>query len=136
MNQAGLARTIGISTTSLGDPCVARKWSDIHRRFHAAICCASHNDQLIGSLDELWDKADRYRLLAFQIDRDGAARERMRVEHENLMEGVVVADADQSCGVMEAHIEASLNVRSGVVAQRTGPDTQPFVTGPHLDTVG
>ena len=54
-----------------------------HRRFHAAIYRASQNDLLIKNLDELWDKADRYRLLALQTDRGDEAREQKRLEHEN-----------------------------------------------------
>jgi DNA-binding GntR family transcriptional regulator len=81
-----------------------------HRRFHAAIYHASHNDLLIRNLDELWDKADRYRLLALQNDRGDAAREQKREEHRQLMEAVVAGDPDLAFGVMLAHIETSLGV--------------------------
>ncbi|WP_417179932.1 FCD domain-containing protein [Streptomyces scabiei] len=47
-----------------------------HRRFHAAIYTASHNDLLIGTLESLWDKADRYRRLALRTDRGQEARTR------------------------------------------------------------
>ena len=83
-----------------------------HRRFHAAIYRSSHNDLLIKSLDELWDKADRYRLLALQVERGDAAREQKRVEHQNLMEAVVAGDADEAYNVMLAHIETSLGVHA------------------------
>jgi DNA-binding GntR family transcriptional regulator len=83
-----------------------------HRRFHAAIYRASHNDLLIRSLDELWDKADRYRLLALQVDRGDAAREQKRVEHQQLMEAVIAGDADEAYAIMLAHIETSLGVQA------------------------
>jgi DNA-binding GntR family transcriptional regulator len=83
-----------------------------HRRVHAAIYRASHNDLLIKSLDELWDKADRYRLLALQVDRGDAAREQKRIEHRQLMEAVVAGDSDQAFTVMQAHIETSLGVQA------------------------
>jgi DNA-binding GntR family transcriptional regulator len=83
-----------------------------HRRFHAAIYRASHNDLLIKSLDELWDKADRYRLLALQVDRGDAAREQKRLEHQQLMEAVVAGDSDHAFTVMQAHIETSLGVQA------------------------
>jgi len=81
-----------------------------HRRFHAAIYQASHNDLLIKSLDELWDKADRYRLLALQTDRGDAAREQKRLEHRQLMEAVIAGDPDLAFSTMLAHIETSLGV--------------------------
>jgi DNA-binding GntR family transcriptional regulator len=81
-----------------------------HRRFHSAIYQASHNEMLIKSLDELWDKADRYRLLALQTDRGDAAREQKRVEHLELMEAVIAGDPDAAFNVMLAHIETSLGV--------------------------
>lgn len=81
-----------------------------HRRFHAAIYQASHNDILVRSLDELWDKADRYRLLALQTDRGDAARAQKRVEHQQLMEAVIAGDPDQAFTIMLSHIETSLGV--------------------------
>lgn len=83
-----------------------------HRQFHAAIYRASHNDLLIKSLDELWDKADRYRLLALRTDRGDAAREQKRIEHQQLMDAVVAGDADQAFTIMLAHIESSLGVQA------------------------
>jgi DNA-binding GntR family transcriptional regulator len=83
-----------------------------HRRFHAAIYQASHNDLLVKTLDELWDKADRYRLLALQNDRGDAAREQKRAEHRELMEAVISGDGDRAFSVMLAHIETSLGVQA------------------------
>jgi DNA-binding GntR family transcriptional regulator len=53
-----------------------------HRNFHAAIYRASHNDLLIGALEGLWDKADRYRRLALQTKRTQAARDQKTKEHQ------------------------------------------------------
>jgi DNA-binding GntR family transcriptional regulator len=83
-----------------------------HRRFHASIYLASDNELLIRSLDELWDKADRYRLLVVQVDRGDAAREPKRVEHQQLMEAVIAGDADEVSAIMLAHIETSLGVQA------------------------
>src|SRR4051812_28581769 len=47
---------------------------DSHRRFHAAIHVASHNALLIGVLDGLWDKTDRYRRHALEADRSAEER--------------------------------------------------------------
>jgi DNA-binding GntR family transcriptional regulator len=52
-----------------------------HRRFHAAIYTASHNELLIETLENLWDKADRYRRLALETGRGQAARDIKAKEH-------------------------------------------------------
>jgi DNA-binding GntR family transcriptional regulator len=83
-----------------------------HRRFHPSIYLASDNDLLIRSLDELWNKADRHRLLAVQVDRGDAAVEPKRVEHQQLMETVIAGDADEASVIMLAHMETSLGVQA------------------------
>jgi DNA-binding GntR family transcriptional regulator len=79
-----------------------------HRNLHAAIYRASHNDLLIDSLEGLWDKADRYRRLALQTDREQAARDVKAHEHRMLVEFIAAGDADEAAKVMRAHIDTSL----------------------------
>jgi DNA-binding GntR family transcriptional regulator len=81
-----------------------------HRRFHRAIYRASHNELLIETLDGLWDKADRYRMLALQTDRGDEAREIKAREHEQLAQFIAAGDADSTRAVMLAHIDTSLAV--------------------------
>lgn len=79
-----------------------------HRDFHAAIYRASHNDLLINSLESLWDKADRYRRLALQTERDQAARDQKAHEHEQLVEFIAAGDGDGAAHMMGTHIDTSL----------------------------
>src|SRR5688500_1114100 len=59
---------------------------EAHRAFHAALYRASHNDLLIGLLDGLWDKADRYRRVALgEREHSSDARARVRAGHPALM---------------------------------------------------
>jgi DNA-binding GntR family transcriptional regulator len=81
-----------------------------HRRFHRAIYRASHNELLIETLDGLWDKADRYRMLALQTDRGQEARDIKAREHEQLAQLIAAGDADSARAVMLAHIDTSLAV--------------------------
>jgi DNA-binding GntR family transcriptional regulator len=82
-----------------------------HRRFHAAIYRASHNDLLIETLEGLWDKADRYRRFALEVERGSAARARKAQEHRSLVEMVVAGDADGAAAVMTEHIDTSLGAQ-------------------------
>jgi DNA-binding GntR family transcriptional regulator len=79
-----------------------------HRRFHAAIYLASHNDLLIDTLEALWDKADRYRRLALQNDRGQAARDQKAREHALLVQHVVAGESEAAGRVMREHIDTSL----------------------------
>lgn len=84
-----------------------------HHRFHAAIYTASHNDLLIGTLESLWDKADRYRRLALRADRgqearDQKARDQKAREHDLLVECVALGDGAGAEAIMRGHIDTSL----------------------------
>ena len=83
-----------------------------HRRFHAAIYRASHNDLLIDTLDGLWDKADRYRRLALEVERGQDERDRKAAEHRMLVDAVIAGDADTAAAVMREHIDTSLGAKA------------------------
>jgi DNA-binding GntR family transcriptional regulator len=86
---------------------------DAHRAFHAALYRASHNDLLIGLLDGLWDKADRYRRAALETREDSAAdRARVQEEHKAMMEAVLDGDPDTAEEAMRRHVANSLGRRA------------------------
>jgi DNA-binding GntR family transcriptional regulator len=93
-----------------GDP--AYEQLVAHRRFHAALYGASHNILLIRSLDGLWDKADRYRRLALEVERGQAARDRTAAEHAALIACVVAGDAEGAAAVMREHIDTGLGAQA------------------------
>lgn len=83
-----------------------------HRRFHAALYRASHNDLLIATLDGLWDKADRYRRLGLEVVRGEEERDQKAVEHHRLVEHVIAGDSDAAAAVMHQHISTSLGAKA------------------------
>lgn len=83
-----------------------------HRRFHAAIYRASHNELLIETLEGLWDKADRYRRLALEVERAPEELTRKTDEHRMLMESVIAGDDETAAGVMREHIDTSLGAKA------------------------
>ncbi|MCG5217876.1 GntR family transcriptional regulator [Streptosporangium sp. KLBMP 9127] len=93
-----------------GDPAYAELVA--HRRFHAALYNASHNDLLITTLDGLWDKADRYRRLALETPQGRPARDRKTAEHEALLEYVIAGDSEAAADVMRRHIDTSLGAQA------------------------
>ncbi|GAB3274404.1 GntR family transcriptional regulator [Kineosporia babensis] len=83
-----------------------------HRRFHAAIYFASHNDILISTLEELWNKADRYRRMALQVERGQAARDQKAHEHQSLLDCIISGNVEGAATVMREHIDTSLGAHA------------------------
>jgi DNA-binding GntR family transcriptional regulator len=91
---------------------VTRTWGEkgllAHSAFHRAIYTASHNNNLIGMLDGLWDKSDRYRRLGLMLPSGAEARERDFAEHHAMMEMIIDRDAPGVADLMRQHIRLSL----------------------------
>jgi DNA-binding GntR family transcriptional regulator len=83
-----------------------------HRRFHVAIHRAAHNAMLASILDGIWDKTDRYRRHALEVDRSAEEREARAVEHRQMYEAVRDRDAATAAAVTRRHVETSLVARS------------------------
>lgn len=86
---------------------------EAHRAFHAALYRASHNDLLVGLLDGLWDKADRYRRAALETREDSRSdRIRVQAEHRAMMAAVLDGDPDAAEEHMRRHVANSLGRRA------------------------
>ncbi|MFC0106322.1 GntR family transcriptional regulator [Kibdelosporangium aridum] len=83
-----------------------------HREFHRAIYTASHNDLLITTLDGLWDKADRYRIVGLRQKRDQPERDETAAEHRAMLEAVIAGDSELAAKVMREHIRSSLGSKA------------------------
>ncbi len=99
-----------------------------HREFHAAIYRASHNALLVESLDALWDKTDRYRRHALQVERSQDELARRAEEHRLLLEAVQDRDGAAASDLMRRHVETGLGARSAwrlAAAAAPGKDDRP-----------
>jgi DNA-binding GntR family transcriptional regulator len=83
-----------------------------HRRFHAAVYTASHNELLISTLDALWDKADRYRRLGLESAHSQRDRDQKAREHNALVDAVVRGDTVSAAAIMSGHIDTSLGAKA------------------------
>jgi DNA-binding GntR family transcriptional regulator len=101
------------------DPSPAQLHS--HRRLHAAIYRASHNALLVESLEGLWDKSDRYRRHALELQRSDEERELRAVEHRLLVEAVLDRDGAGAAALMQRHVESSLGARAARRLAGGGP---------------
>ncbi len=85
-----------------------------HREFHAAIHRASRNRLLVEALDGIWDKTDRYRRHALEVDRSAEEKEARAVAHRRMFEAVRDGDADRAADLVRRHVETSLGARSAL----------------------
>ncbi|TLM83549.1 GntR family transcriptional regulator [Pseudarthrobacter sp. NamE2] len=84
-----------------------------HRDFHRAIYLSSHNPLLIGILEGLWDKADQYRQIGLQSQRDSEKDQaRVQEEHVQIAEAVIAGEADRAREAMHRHVLGSLGRRA------------------------
>ena len=84
-----------------------------HREFHRAIHRASHNLLLLGLLEGLWDKADRYRQVALRTEPVSEEEsDRVRREHEALTAAIVAREPDLAERVALEHVTNSLGRRA------------------------
>jgi DNA-binding GntR family transcriptional regulator len=84
-----------------------------HRAFHRAVYHASHNLPLIGVLEGLWDKADRYRQVGLRtVPRSKKDIARVQAEHRALAQAVADGDAAEAEQVMRHHVGGSLGRRA------------------------
>jgi DNA-binding GntR family transcriptional regulator len=82
---------------------------DVHRRFHAAIWDAAHNEPLTQTLDLLWDRADRYRRQGLsEIRGTGATRTADYEQHFELRDLILAGERDGAADLMRRHVEVSL----------------------------
>lgn len=95
------------------------------RTFHRAIYAASHNELLIATLDGLWDKADRYRLVGLQVSRSQAERDADADEHRDLLECVISGDTVGAADVMLRHLRGSLGAKAASRLETAGRSAAP-----------
>lgn len=91
---------------------VTRTWGEeaiaAHRAFHRAIYAASHNNVMIRLLDDLWDKADRYRRIGLELPAGAEPRTIDLNQHHRILELVIAGDGAAAAGLVRSHIHNSL----------------------------
>lgn len=102
---------------------VTRSWGEeaitAHRAFHRTIYLASRNKVLIRLLDDLWDKADRYRRIGLELPAGSEPRTFDLKQHHDILELVIQGDATAAADLVRSHIRHSLGaVVTGALEDR------------------
>ncbi|NUL45386.1 GntR family transcriptional regulator [Cellulosimicrobium funkei] len=95
-----------------------------HREFHRSIYRASGNPLLVDVLERLWDKADRYRMVALEARRDSEEdSRRVAEEHRQIAAAVESGDPAAAEHAMREHIDKSLGRRAIAALEGTDSNT-------------
>ncbi|AKK02279.1 GntR family transcriptional regulator [Corynebacterium epidermidicanis] len=88
-----------------------------HRAFHTSIFKAAHNTVLLGSLEDVWDKSDRYRRLSTNYPADDGARAVDFAQHHRLAKLIEEGDGPAAAELSREHIRNSLSaIRTGALS--------------------
>jgi DNA-binding GntR family transcriptional regulator len=115
---------------------VTRQWGEqallAHREFHRVVYLAAHNDVLTRVLDDLWDKADRYRRVGLELPAGDESRVQDLDDHRVMLDLIVAGDGAAAASLMHEHITRSLtrsHQRSGNTRKRRTPRISLTTTG-------
>jgi len=99
-----------------GIPVAVGGMLNVHRAFHRMVYCGSHNQVLIQYRDAISTRAERYVILARQINT--VPPEAYRLMHEKLLTALEARDADAAADMMRAHYrELDLNFADVIFGQ-------------------
>lgn len=91
---------------------VTRDWGEeaisVHRAFHRSIYVASHNYVMIKLLDDLWDKADRYRRIGLELPAGAKPRTIDQNQHHQILELVIAGDGIAAAELVRTHVRHNL----------------------------
>ena len=92
-------RKLGSEPVSLN-----RDWTTRHKAFHFSLFAACPSPLLLGMVDSLFDRAERYR--RFSAKHRQSARHKLD-EHQNLMNAVLARDEKTALALSREHIEST-----------------------------
>ncbi len=91
-------------------------WLAQHEMFHRALVNGAHSPRLLALSSQLYQQLERYRLLAWNADRDRD----IDVEHQSLVDAALDRDADALVTLARAHFEKTASLI--VDAARASPE--------------
>ena len=103
----GAFHRLGVVEKKLGSIGVALDddWSARHKAFHFALMSACPSPLMLGIIDSLFDRAERYRRFCALLRK---AEPRNGDEDNRLMEAVLARDSAKAVAMLQAHINHTL----------------------------
>jgi DNA-binding GntR family transcriptional regulator len=103
-------------------------WHTAHRGFHRAIHDMADNRVLADTLEHIWERLDRYRLLA-RTDVMGDSS--LGVSHADIAEAVIQGDSEAAERLTFTHLRSAFGDENGSMDERFGAaarqDTSPLI---------
>lgn len=108
---------LSVAEKRLGDGPVALQddWAERHKAFHFALFAACPSPLLLGMVDSLFDRAERYR--RFSAMHRQTERHKNN-EHQSLMKAALSRDKDKAVGMLRKHIERTKDSIAEAIARQ------------------
>lgn len=108
---------LSVAEKRLGDGPVALQddWAERHKAFHFALFSACPSQLLLGMIDSLFDRAERYR--RFSAMHRQTERHKGN-EHQALMKATLSRDKDKAVGLLRRHIERTKDSIADAIARQ------------------
>ncbi len=118
----GAYHRLSLIEQKLGDEPVALndEWSARHKAFHFALFSGCQSPLLMGMVDSLFDRAERYRRFSA---RYRSATRHKQGEHKKLMDAVLQRRTADACDLQRRHVTGTLKYVSEVL-ERHGATLQ------------
>jgi DNA-binding GntR family transcriptional regulator len=108
-----------------------RIWAQAHRDFHMALLSACDSPWLMNYAGNLYDQAERYRLIrALRTPKAALARD-IAAEHRELLDAVLARDAGRALAALREHYSRTIEAMAGGLAtprRRARPRTRAAAT--------
>lgn len=108
---------LSVAEKRLGEGPVALQddWAERHKAFHFALFSACPSALLLGMIDSLFDRAERYR--RFSAMHRQTERHKSN-EHQTLMKATLARDKDKAVGLLRKHIERTKDSIADAIARQ------------------
>jgi DNA-binding GntR family transcriptional regulator len=88
-------------------------WAAAHRDFHMALLSACGSTWLLSYAGNLYDQAERYRLLRALRTPNAALARDVGAEHRELLDAALSRDAARAVAALRAHYERTVDAAVG-----------------------
>lgn len=88
-------------------------WAEMHRAFHMALLGACDSPWLLNYASNLYDQAERYRLMRVLRTPKAVLARDIAAEHRELLEAALARDADRATRALREHYSRTMASTSG-----------------------
>lgn len=90
-----------------------RTWAEMHRGFHMALLSACGSPWLLNYAGNLYDQAERYRLIRVMRTPKAVLARDIAAEHRELLDAALARDVDRALAALRQHYSRTIDATAG-----------------------